>query len=80
MFPYHSPKSVIFFNKVNAMRHVEEHRMTGNNPLHRKLSKAVLANKGEISCPYCLYNKRENQKHQIERSWKKYRLTQFKDD
>jgi hypothetical protein len=60
------------------MREIEEHKQTGNMSLFNKLIKRVRANKGDISCSYCPYNKKENSSYKKDRSWKKYRKSQFK--
>ena len=61
-----------------CMREIEEHKQTGNMSLFNKLLKRVRANKGDISCSYCPYNKRENSSYKKDRSWKKHRKSQFR--
>ena len=62
----------------NVMREIEEQKTTGNMSLFNKLLKRVRANKGDISCSYCPYNKRENSSYKKDRSWKKHRKSQFR--
>jgi len=60
------------------MKTGEEYRYTGNLGVYNMARKWYLADVGDIFCSYCRYHKGENLMIYDNRSWKRYRKTQYK--
>ena len=51
---------------------------TTNSRTYRRARKIVLENEGLINCAWCPFHKGENTTRKDNRTWKRYRKTQYK--
>ncbi len=58
----------------------DDFKWTTNSPLYNKVSKRAKEQRGEISCSWCPYHRKENYNwsSRNERNWKQYRDSQYK--
>lgn len=60
------------------MRFKEEYNKASNSSVYNKARKLWLESEKLICCSYCPYHKNENRRTYDNRSWKRYRKTQYR--